>query len=232
MPQIMISDNFCQKLRERGISLLSGGMQYILPEMMLEPPCHIHGAIGGILGLGAWSYIGAPGIHSHVKYGRYCSIAGEVHAGENEHPTNWLSTSTVQYGRTDWDQTHFERRLEFPVLKQTTVGNDVWIGQGAFIRTGVTIGDGAVVAARAVVVSDVPSYAIVGGIPAKVIRYRFSEQIIARLAAIKWWDYSISDISDCPFNSIEGALDYLEAKVPTLEKYRPIAVGAELCSSL
>ena len=77
-----------------------------------------------------------------------------------------------------------------PKLKKTIIGNDVWIGQRVVVKSGCRIGDGAVVGAGAVVTKDVPPYAIVGGVPAKVIRMRFSEDIIERLKEIKWWDYS------------------------------------------
>lgn len=71
----------------------------------------------------------------------------------------------------------------FPII-----GNDVWIGANAIILQGVTIGDGAIIAAGAVVTKDVPPYAIVGGVPAKVIKYRFSDEVILKLLQIKWWD--------------------------------------------
>src|SRR5690606_3523018 len=70
-----------------------------------------------------------------------------------------------------------------------TLGNDVWLGAQVFVRDGVVIGDGAIVAAGAVVTADVPPYAIVGGVPAKVLRYRFPEDIIRRLLAVQWWHW-------------------------------------------
>lgn len=85
----------------------------------------------------------------------------------------------------------------------TVVGHDVWIGHGATIMPGVTIGSGAIIAARAVVTRDVPPYAIVGGTPATVIRMRFTDEEIADLLALAWWDW--------PLDKIERALPYLES---------------------
>ena len=78
--------------------------------------------------------------------------------------------------------------------KPCIIGNDVWIGCNATILRGVTIGDGAIVAANAFVNKDVPPYAIVGGVPAKVLKYRFSENIITKLLHLKWWDFPIERI--------------------------------------
>ena len=87
-------------------------------------------------------------------------------------------------------------------FKDTVVGNDVWIGHGAIIMPGVTIGSGAIIAAGAVVTKDVPPYAIVGGNPAKVIRQRFSDDVVAELLDIAWWDWP---------------LDKIEARLPAIE---------------
>lgn len=88
--------------------------------------------------------------------------------------------------------------------KDTVVGNDVWIGHNAIIMPGVTLGDGVIVAAGAVVTKDVPPYAIVGGNPAQVIRRRFSDTVIADLLAIRWWDWPIDKI-EAHLSAIEGA---------------------------
>ncbi len=88
-------------------------------------------------------------------------------------------------------------------FQDTVVGHDVWIGHGATIMSGVTIGSGAIIAARAVVTRDVPPYAIVGGNPAAVIRMRFTDEEIADLLALAWWDW--------PLDKIERALPYLES---------------------
>ena len=89
------------------------------------------------------------------------------------------------------------------------IGNDVWIGYEAVILSGVTIGDGAIIGTRAVVTEDVPPYTIVGGIPAKPIRRRFSEEMIARLMDLRWWDWPEEKIK-CSLEAIQsGWLDRL-----------------------
>lgn len=84
---------------------------------------------------------------------------------------------------------------KLPFKGNTVVGNDVWIGYESVVMPGVMIGDGAIIAAKSVVVSDVPPYRIVGGNPAKIIRQRFSYEIIAALLEIAWWNWSIENIS-------------------------------------
>jgi acetyltransferase-like isoleucine patch superfamily enzyme len=123
--------------------------------------------------------------------GKYTSISRNVRIGLGNHPTNLVSTNSVFYShkgnalRNDW-----VREIEFDEHKKTIIGNDVWIGEFVTIVGGVTIGDGAVIATNAVITKDVPPYAIVGGVPAKVIKYRFDEETIECLLKVRWWDLS------------------------------------------
>lgn len=93
------------------------------------------------------------------------------------------------------------------------IGNDVWIGYETVIMAGVHIGDGAVIAARAVVAKDVPPYTIVGGTPAKEIRKRFEADVIERLSMLKWWDWPIDKIRRCLPYMTKGDLDGLLAEI-------------------
>lgn len=129
-----------------------------------------------------------------ISIGKYCSFADNVSliAG-GEHDKDWVS----QFPFIDsWKMTSLYA-LKKPRYKgDITIGNDVWCATNAMILSGVTIADGAVVAAGAVVTKDVPPYAIVGGVPAKIIGYRFDDEIIRSLQRIKWWNWSEDMIRD------------------------------------
>lgn len=145
--------------------------------------------------MGFASYIGSNS-HINAKIGRYCSIAGDVKTVSGTHPTaDFVSThpaffsTRMQAGFTYVSEEKFRQWVYADNEGHcVVVGNDVWIGQGVTLLQGVTIGDGAIVASGAVVAKDVPPYAIVGGVPARVIRYRFDEKTVERLLEFKWWD--------------------------------------------
>jgi acetyltransferase-like isoleucine patch superfamily enzyme len=143
------------------------------------------------------------GYIGNVDIGRYCSIAYGVNIGMFEHPVDWLSTSTRQYLSGHVNGARSVPIRKFNANPRTTIGNDVWIGTGATLIDGVTIGDGAIIAAGAVVTKDVPPYAIVGGVPAKIIKYRFNEEIIAKLLELKWWQYDMADFGDLDWSDVE-----------------------------
>lgn len=131
----------------------------------------------------------------YAKIGRYSSISRNVRIGLGNHPTNLISTNSIFYShqeneiRGDW-----VRPTQFEQYKKIEIGNDVWIGEFVTIIGGTKIGDGAIVAARAVVTKDVPPYAIVAGVPAKIVKYRFNEDVIEQLLRIKWWDLHENEI--------------------------------------
>ena len=139
--------------------------------------------------------------------GKFCSIGRNVAIAPGMHPLNYLSTSNYFYV----DYMGWRNETEYDdMLKPCHIGNDVWIGHGVFIKDGINIADGAVIAAGAVVVKDVPPYAIVGGVPAKIIRYRFDEKTIEKLLNLKWWDMDEEILKKCPYKDINKAIKYLE----------------------
>ena len=139
---------------------------------------------------GAYSYVNENSTMGNVTLGRFTSIGPGFMCGYGEHPTNFITTSPVFYSTRRQCGISFTETSRYDEQHQTTIGNDVWIGARAFVRDGVKIGDGALIAAGAVVTADVPDYAIVGGVPAKLIRYRFPEDVVQQLLEIQWWNWS------------------------------------------
>jgi len=165
----------------------------------LEPWTHLFGGHALPFRLGAFSY-SLSELPPHVAVGRYCSIATGVEFIESEHPTDWATSHPFSYSPHGLqglrEYLMAEGLTSFPLFPAgqfapgaVTLGHDVWVGQGAMFSAGVTVGDGAIVAARAMVTRDVPPYAIVGGVPAKVIRMRFPEPLVERLARLAWWRF-------------------------------------------
>lgn len=130
-----------------------------------------------------------------LKIGKYCSIAcgAKFLFNAANHAMGSLSTYPFPIFYDEWEHGLWADKA-WDNKGDIVVGNDVWIGFEAVILAGVTIGDGAIVGARAVVTKDVPPYTIVGGVPARPIRKRFSEETIAKLSAMKWWDLPPAEI--------------------------------------
>ncbi len=147
--------------------------------------------------IGDWTY-GNPTVEEFqdggsLKVGRFCSIArGATILLGGEHRCEWVTTYPFNVVCPDARSFQGHPRSKGPVV----IGNDVWIGQGATILSGVTIGDGAVVAACAVVVGNVPPYAVVAGNPARVVKYRFSQEQVASLLEIQWWNWPYEQIRE------------------------------------
>lgn len=126
--------------------------------------------------------------------GKFCAIAAEAKfIMTGDHKLDCISTYPFPIFQHGWENAYDIKDL--PVKGDIIIGNDVWLGYDSLVKNGVAIGDGAIVAARAVVVKDVPPYAIVAGNPAKVVKMRFSDSDIARLLAIAWWDWNIDKIN-------------------------------------
>lgn len=151
--------------------------------------------VGGTC-FGRNTYVGFGTTITDSKVGRFCSIGEDVKIISDTHPaTVFVSTCpsffsvNKQNGQSFVKENRFDEYLNVDGYR-VVVGNDVWIGSNALIRGGITIGDGAIVAMGSVVTKDVPPYAIVGGVPAKIIKYRFDEEQINRLKTLQWWNQS------------------------------------------
>jgi phosphonate metabolism protein (transferase hexapeptide repeat family) len=146
--------------------------------------------------LGDFSYLGSGCMVSDAQIGRFCAIAAQVRIGAPNHPIDRPSLHRFTYcpeyytDAAERDRTFFEERRADRVV----IGHDVWIGHAVIVLPGVRVGNGAVLAAGAVVTRDVAPYTIAGGVPARPIKPRFSCEIAARLERIVWWDWPIEMI--------------------------------------
>lgn len=158
--------------------------------------------------VGRYTYIARDTLVQNTKIGSFCSISEGCNIGMPSHPTWMLSTSPVFLAGSNYLHTNFAN-VEYNDCPQTIIENDVWIGAGASIKSGVHVGNGAIIAAGAVVVKDVPPYAIVGGVPAKSLKYRFGQQVIEQLLDLQWWNWGEDRLSQdgARFSNV---LEYLE----------------------
>ncbi|WP_297518476.1 CatB-related O-acetyltransferase [uncultured Clostridium sp.] len=153
--------------------------------------------------IGAGTYISE---YTFINYcesiGRYCSIARNVTIGAGNHPLEYLSTSPFFYSSY---RGYIKKDIYSYVEsdKKAIIKNDVWIGNGAIIMNGITIGNGAVIGAGSIVTKDVPDYAIVVGNPAKILRYRFSQDIVEVLLEKKWWEKEKDEIINLKYEGIK-----------------------------
>lgn len=150
--------------------------------------------------LGNYSYVGYNTHLNNVNIGNYCSISSDIKIGLGTHPTHLFSTSPVFYSDSNpfnlkINKTHYNDNPKLTIIK-----NDVWIGSNVIIMDGVRVGNGAIIAAGSVVTKDVSDYAIVGGVPAKLIRKRFDEDTIKKLNESKWWEKDARKLIELEFN--------------------------------
>jgi len=211
----------------------------IFPRAAMLEPYSCFPAGNSLCSMGAFSYAESA-LPGDLKIGRYCSIALGLDIFRDRHPIEWATTSSITYdigqsGYLSFRAAHQDfnegRFSPTPPSRQfapaPVIEHDVWIGQHVQLARGIRIGTGAVIAAGAVVTRDVPPYAIVGGVPAKIIRYRFPPDIIDRLLASRWWEYSPAILQGSHYQDPVGFLDFVEKNYQDRSPFRPEGIFAE-----
>ncbi|WP_434609195.1 CatB-related O-acetyltransferase [Pseudomonas sp. D2-30] len=223
-----LKDFYWKRWVKRHRCKLAGGLQSLSrrTELTLEEGV----ALGHVdidsprLAIGAHTYIRSGSHLSLVaSIGRFCSMGTGVVIGQEKHthPTDWLSSHPFQYTASPLS---YRARTQM-----ATIGHDVWVGSHAMVMEGVNVGTGAVIATRAVVAGDVPAYAIVAGVPAKVVRFRHAPDVIERLLASRWWEIEVEELKTLPLDEPETCLELLERKAPVAAQYRKISVTRKGC---
>jgi acetyltransferase-like isoleucine patch superfamily enzyme len=208
-------------LKLRGKKVMFKGLPTLNRKVVFEGYNAVYpGAVVKNSFLGAGTYIGSGTKVGNTRIGRFCTIADNVRISLGRHPSDtfvsihpaFFSTHK-QGGFTFVDETKFEEHVTAKGSQYfVEIGHDVWIGNNVLIMDGVTIGNGAIIAAGAVVTKDVAPYSIVGGLPAKFIKWRFTQEQIEKLEKLQWWEKDIQWLKensmlfediDCFINALE-----------------------------
>jgi len=210
-----------------GSRLKVGDHINFLDDLSVEPYCGFH-AGNNLFDLGYMSYSNS-NLPVDIKVGRYCSIAQGVNFISYNHPWKCLSTSVFTHDmhtdltvRAIKDFLPNDAKFGFvsnPQKKQVTLDHDVWIGQNCSLMAGIKIATGSIIAANSVVTKDVPPYAIVGGNPARVIKFRFTHETIHQLLESSWWEYNFTDFVKLDISSPDLFLDRFLKIKSNLKKF-------------
>ena len=170
----------------------------------IDPPFFLHH-----VELGDYSYISRNSSVSNCCIGKFSSIGPNFCCGLGIHPTNGISTSPMFYSTAKQNGQTLCKENKVHEYRKTFIGNDVFIGANVTVLDGVHIGDGAVIGAGAVVTKDIPPYAIAVGVPARVMRYRFSNEVVLKLLKKQWWEGNEEDLQmvEKMFWDVEGYLN-------------------------
>ena len=157
----------------------------------------------------AYSYVAKNSNITNCTIGKFCSIGPNFCCGLGIHPTNGISTSPMFYSPSKVNGAALVSAPKVEESKHTTIGNDVFIGANVTVLDGVTIGDGAVIGAGAVVSKDIPPYAIAVGCPIRIIKYRMTEEQIAAMQRIQWWNWEDDRLQEVEkmFDDIDGFIE-------------------------
>lgn len=235
-------NNIFTSWRVENIRTFSGNELIVDDQILIEEYSGIFA--GNVLtSMGAFSYSHSP-LQIGMKVGRFCAISWGLVITGPRHPYEWLTINNIAYDRLASNIKAYRDNLVDDSLPNRDarifekdmpiIGNDVWIGQNVTINRGVRVGNGAVIAAFSVVTRDVPPYAIVGGNPARIIKMRFSDRVIADLMESQWWRYAPKDFLSFDitnihsfleeFNSVKDDLDIFKTKVYKIDDFKEILV--------
>lgn len=197
-------------------------------KLLVEPPVRVLGRLllRSSTRVGCFTEFGQNVEVQASDIGRFCEIGNNSTIGATGHPLTWLGVSAFQYRKSTWgwhpaaaESTVVDPgaggRQSFRSVgpDRAWIGNDVWLGAGVVVLRGVTIGDGCIVAANAVVTRDLPPYTICGGLPARVIRSRVPDGLRDELLDLQWWRYSPNQLAGIPFDDPAAAATALRSRI-------------------
>lgn len=205
--------------------------------LLVEPPVRVLGdlLLRSDTRVGCFTEFGQHVEVQAADIGRFGEIGNNSTVGATGHPLTWMGVSAFQYklATWGWHPAAAESRVIDPEAggrqsfrsvgpDRARIGNDVWLGAGVVVLRGVTIGDGCIVAANAVVTKDLPPYTISGGLPAKVIKKRLPDEIRDELLDLQWWRYSPNQLAGIPFDDPAAAVTALRPRIEAgLTPYDP-----------